>query len=223
MTKPKHSALPIYAFALTWLILSLIFPMYRVGGLLTVVIISVASGLICSGALKAKAQKDAPPEPEPEESYGPAIDPIVQEGKRAMGEMDRLRSSIANPVVRDKITKLMDVTGKIVRDAIDDPSDVPQIKKFMNYYLPTTIKLLNSYDRMSGQGIQGDNLTKTMRSIEDMLDTAIEAYNKQLDSLFANQALDIETDIDVMNQMLAREGLSGNRDFDVTAQDTLKK
>ena len=117
----------------------------------------------------------------------------------------------------------MDVTGKIVRDAIDDPSDVPQIKKFMNYYLPTTIKLLNSYDRMSGQGIQGDNLTKTMRSIEDMLDTAIEAYNKQLDSLFANQALDIETDIDVMNQMLAREGLSGNRDFDVTAQDTLKK
>lgn len=140
-----------------------------------------------------------------------------------MGEMDRLRSSIANPVVRDKITKLMDVTGKIVRDAIDDPSDVPQIKKFMNYYLPTTIKLLNSYDRMSGQGIQGDNLTKTMRSIEDMLDTAIEAYNKQLDSLFANQALDIETDIDVMNQMLAREGLSGNRDFDVTAQDTLKK
>ena len=78
----------------------------------------------------------------------------------------------------------------------------------MNYYLPTTIKLLNAYDRMSDQGIEGSNLSKSMSSIEDMLDTAIDAFKKQLDSLFANQALDIETDISVMNQMLAREGLS---------------
>ena len=72
----------------------------------------------------------------------------------------------------------------------------------------TTIKLLNAYDRMGDQGIEGTNLSKSMQSIEDMLDTAIEAFKKQLDSLFANQALDIETDISVMNQMLAREGLS---------------
>ena len=91
---------------------------------------------------------------------------------------------------------------------MDDPSDVPQIRKFLDYYLPTTIKLLNAYDRMGDQGIEGTNLSKSMQSIEDMLDTAIEAFKKQLDSLFANQALDIETDISVMNQMLAREGLS---------------
>ncbi|HBR07464.1 MAG TPA: hypothetical protein DD735_01050, partial [Clostridiales bacterium] len=79
----------------------------------------------------------------------------------------------------------------------------------LNYYLPTTIKLLNAYDRMSDLGIEGENLSKSMSSIECMLDTAIEAYKKQLDSLFANQALDIETDISVMNRMLAREGLTG--------------
>ena len=67
---------------------------------------------------------------------------------------------------------------------------------------------------MSDQGIEGENLSKSMSSIEDMLDTAIEAFKKQLDSLFANQALDIETDISVMNQMLAREGLSDD-DADV--------
>ena len=148
-------------------------------------------------------------------SYGPEADPIIQEGNRALSEMGRLYMSIKEPEVKSKINELMRVTDKITQDAIADPSDVPQIKKFMNYYLPTTIKLLNAYDRMSAQGIEGENLDKTMKSIDAMLDDAIAAYKKMLDSLFANQALDIETDIQVMNTMLAREGLAGGKDFEV--------
>ena len=124
--------------------------------------------------------------------------------------------SIKDPEVRTKINELMRITDKIKQDAIEDPSDIPQIKKFMNYYLPTTIKLLNAYDRMSSQGIEGENLDKSMKNINEMLDAAIEAFKKRLDSLFENQALDIETDIAVMNQMLAREGLSGEKDFKVS-------
>ena len=131
--------------------------------------------------------------------------------------MGRLYLSIKDPEVRQKINEIMRVTDKITQDAISDPTDIPQIKKFMNYYLPTTIKLLNAYDRMSSQGIQGENLDKSMKSINEMLDDAIVAYQKMLDSLFANQALDIETDIEVMNTMLAREGLAGNKDFEVQA------
>ena len=104
----------------------------------------------------------------------------------------------------------MEVSDKIIQDAIDDPSDVPQIKKFLDYYLPTTIKLLNTYDRMGAQGIEGENISGTMSSIEEMLDTAIDAYKKLLDSLFANQAMDIETDIDVMNTLLRREGFAAS-------------
>ncbi len=152
-------------------------------------------------------------------SYGPEIDPIVEEGNRALSEMGRLYMSIKDPTIRGKINEIMRITDKITQDAIEDPSDIPQIKKFMNYYLPTTIKLLNAYDRMSSQGIEGENLDKTMKSIDTMLDDAIAAYKKMLDSLFANQALDIETDIEVMNTMLAREGLSGSKDFDVKAQE----
>ena len=148
-------------------------------------------------------------------SYGPEIDPIIQEGNRALSEMGRLYMSIKDPEVRQKINELMRITDKITQDAIADPSDIPQIRKFMNYYLPTTIKLLNAYDRMSSQGIEGENLDKSMKSINEMLDAAIAAYKKRLDSLFENQALDIETDIEVMNTMLAREGLSGNKDFDL--------
>lgn len=161
---------------------------------------------------QARPQQYAQPQ---KKSYGPEIDPIVEEGNRALSEMGRLYMSIKDPEIKAKINELMRVTDKITQDAIADPSDIPQIKKFMNYYLPTTIKLLNAYDRMSSQGIEGENLDKTMKSINEMLDDAIAAYKKMLDSLFANQALDIETDIAVMNTMLAREGLTGVKDFDI--------
>ncbi len=161
------------------------------------------------------SQRVDPVTPSQKKSYGPEIDPIVEEGNRALSEMGRLYMSIKDNDVRSKINELMRITDKITQDAIADPSDIPQIKKFMNYYLPTTIKLLNSYDRMSAIGVEGENLDKSMKNINDMLDAAIVAYKKRLDSLFANQALDIETDIDVMNTMLAREGLTENRDFQV--------
>ena len=153
------------------------------------------------------------PKAPPRKSYGPEIDPIIEEGNRALSEMGRLYMSIEDPEVKKKINELMRITDKIVQDAIADPTDIPQIKKFLNYYLPTTIKLLNTYDRMSSQGIQGENLDKSMKSINEMLDTSIEAFKRHLDSLFDNQALDIETEIDVMNKMLAREGLTGQKDF----------
>ena len=158
-----------------------------------------------------KAREAAKP---PASPYSPEVQEIIKDGRMAMKEMGRLYSSIQNPDVRSRINELMSVSDKIVRDAIDDPSDVPQIRKFLDYYLPTTIKLLNTYDRMSAQEISGENITGSMERIEDMLDTAIEAYKKQLDALFANQAADIQMDIDIMNGMLAREGLGGKSYLD---------
>ena len=158
-----------------------------------------------------KAKEAAPPpkaEPEEDAQYSPEVRKIIKEGLLAQQEMGRLYASIKDPDIRAKINEIMQVSDKIVQDAKHDPADVPQIQRFLSYYLPTTIKLLNAYDRMSDQGIQGDNITGTMNRIESMLDSAIAAYKKQLDSLFANQALDIETDIEVMNAMLAREGLA---------------
>ena len=224
--KKKKSVSPIYTFAITWLILSLIFPLHKIWGLLiTVAVCSCAAFIAGRISAKHSAKEEAedqqvkqaeekPAAPE-KKSYGPEIDPIIEEGNRALSEMGRLYMSIKDVEVRQKINEIMRITDKITQDAIEDPSDIPQIKKFMNYYLPTTIKLLNAYDRMSAQGIEGENLDKSMKNINEMLDAAIVAYKKRLDSLFANQALDIETDIEVMNTMLAREGLSGGSDFKI--------
>ena len=208
--KPK-AFIPIYAFALGWIVCAFFIPMYTLGGLVGSAAISAAVAVVAWYTAKMILARK-PSEPEPVKKEEPALSPevqaIIDDGKRAIKEMGRLYTSIKNNDVRRRINELMRISDKIVQDAIDDPSDVPQIRKFLDYYLPTTIKLLNAYDRMSDQGIEGTNLSKSMSSIEDMLDTAIEAFKKQLDSLFANQALDIETDISVMNQMLEREGFS---------------
>ena len=224
--KKKKSVSPIYTFALTWLVLSLIFPLHKIWGLLiTVALCSFTAFIAGRISAKRRSKEEAAEQQERQaeekqaqprkKSYGPEIDPILEEGNRALGEMGRLYMSIKDVEVRQKINEIMRITDKITQDAINDPSDIPQIKKFMNYYLPTTIKLLNAYDRMSAQGIEGENLDKSMKNINEMLDAAIVAYKKRLDSLFANQALDIETDIEVMNTMLAREGLSGGSDFKI--------
>ena len=223
--KKRHTS-PIYTFAGVWLVAACFLPMYRLWALLlTLGLSSFCAYLMGKHAAKKEQKQAEAPAAEaqpaqqktaaPQKSYGPEIDPILQEGNRALSEMGRIYMSVQDVEVRKKINELMRITDKITQDAIHDPSDIPQIKKFMNYYLPTTIKLLNAYDRMSAQGIEGENLDKSMKSINEMLDQAIVAYKKRLDSLFENQALDIETDIEVMNQMLAREGLSGGKDFDI--------
>lgn len=242
----KTHVSPIYTFALTWLLLAGVFSLYRLGSLMAVLLICTGAAFLAGKIADSRDKKteerqqeavrrgaairktdsqgpsvrktDVPPEAAApaKKSYGPEIDPILEEGNRALSEMGRLYMSIKDPEIRQKINEIMRITDKITQDAIQDPSDIPQIKKFMNYYLPTTIKLLNAYDRMSAQGIEGENLNKSMSSINEMLDAAIVAYKKRLDSLFANQALDIETDIEVMNRMLAREGLIGEKDFQVS-------
>lgn len=227
---------PLYVFAIIWLFSSLAFPLYDLWGiLLTLGLCSLGAYIAGKASAKhtmkkqqeeaekaaqeaARAAQEVRKNPK-KKSYGPEVDSILEEGNRALSEMGRLYMSIKDTQVRGKINEIMRITDKITQDAIDDPKDIPQIKKFMNYYLPTTIKLLNAYDRMSSLGIEGENLDKSMKNINEMLDAAIVAYKKRLDSLFANQALDIETDIEVMNTMLAREGLSGGSDFDIGAQE----
>lgn len=214
----KKSAAPIYAIGITWLLYGIFFPLYRLSDFLICAGVTVLVCLITGKIFKPKIEYVEEPVSVPEPvSYGEEIDAIVAEGTRAQQEMGRLYASIKDADIRKKINELMQVSDKIVQDAVHDPADVPQIKKFLNYYLPTTIKLLNAYDRMGSQGIQGENISGSMSRIEDMLDSAIAAYRKQLDSLFANQALDIETDISVMNAMLSREGLSedSGKDFKI--------
>ena len=232
MSAPKkkrlraESVAPIYSFAAAWFIYALLFPLYKISHFVICTALAALVCIVVSSICKKRAAKstsagDAAEAKDPVSSYGPEVDSIISDGELAQREMGRLYASIKDTEIRGKINEIMQVSDKIVQDAKHDPSDVPQIRKFLDYYLPTTIKLLNAYDRMDSVGYDGKNISGSKTRIADMLDTTIEAYKKQLDSLFSNQALDIETDIKVMNGMLAQEGLGGTSYLDL--QDFLNK
>ena len=238
--KRRRGMGPVGTIVLIWIIFAGITSLVRLSGGLIAAGLAIMASVWAANALRRKTEKakDKPeneaipvqytevtPEPEkpaaqeaPAEDpspYSPEVQAIIKEGRVALKEMGRLYASIPNPEIRSRINELMSVSDKIVRDAIDDPADVPQIRKFLDYYLPTTIRLLNAYDRMNAQEYAGENITGSMERIEEMLDTTIVAYKKQLDALFANQAADIQMDIDTMNAMLAREGLGGKSYLDI--------
>ena len=219
----KRSVLPVYFVGLTWLVWAwiLCLPLYRpahyVMAALASLIAYYAGKMIFPdrGYEAQDAAQDVPrPEPRPKaekpKSTGdPEIDALLAERDRAVGEMRRLNDSILDPGISAQIDRLEDTTGKIIDTVAASPSKLPQIRKFMNYYLPTTLKLLNAYDRMDATGASGTNIDGTKGKIGEMLGTICVAFSRQLDALYGEEALDISADITVMEQMLQQEGIGG--------------
>lgn len=206
----KRSVIPVYGFAAVWAVYCLFFPLYRVWHFVILAVISVLTGLVLSKIFPGTVEyvEEPQPEPEPVTTGNPEHDALLREGETAVSEMKRLKASIGDASVCAKVDRIIELTEKIFADLLEDPSDYKMIKRFANYFLPTTIKLLNAYDRMDSLGVDGENISATRSKITDILDTTITAYEKQLDALFANQALDIETDITVLESMLKKEGLT---------------
>ena len=119
--------------------------------------------------------------------------------------------TLGDPGISADIVRLEQVSARIFDEVRTHPEKLPQIRRFLDYYLPTTLKLLNAYDRMDSTGIAGDNITATKDKVSAMMDTIVHAFDRQLDALFGEEALDISTDITVMENLLAQEGLTGEQ------------
>lgn len=205
MKKIVHKpAAPLYAAAAVWVLYALLFPLYRVGHF--VIVLAASAAVYGIARLFCKDVVEEVPE-EPKTTGNPELDKMVSEGQGALEEMRRLNDSIQDAAISAQIDRLEQVSGKIFRQVQKDPTQLPQIRKFMSYYLPTTLKLLNAYDRMSGTGVSGENIDTTLAKVEGMMRTIVAAFEKQLDSLYGAEALDISTDITVLENMMAREGL----------------
>lgn len=220
-TRRILSPWPILAIGATWLLWAFVFPLYKP---LHFVAAAAASALVyvlsrsliwkdrtvvLPDAPKAEEKKEEPKKPQTEEEK--ALAELKAERDKAVSEMRRLNDAIADPKISAQIDHLEDVTGKIFDVVAEKPAKRPQIRRFLQYYLPTTLKILNAYDRMGDAGIEGQNISATKEKVEGMMDTISAAFDKQLDALYGEEALDISTDITVMEQMLAREGLGDNQ------------
>ena len=214
----RKSALPVYIAAAVFAVYAMVFPLYAWSHFLIAALVTAAAWLIADKLIKPTAEYVPEPEPEPV-SYGAPVDAILAEAKKARGEMERLSASIGDAGVKEKIAKLIALSDAIAQDAVQDAADVPQIQKFQSYFLPSTIQLLEAYDRMSAPGVEGENISGAKGRIADMLQTEADAFQKQLDALYKNDAMDVDADIKVMENLLSREGL-GKAD---SLQDFLRK
>ena len=211
----KRSVLPIYLVGAAWLVYAALFPLRTLGQYLICAAVSAAVFVVGKAVFPDKAYQmpEAQEKPKGEKASAPSgnpeVDALLKERERALSEMRRLNDSIADEKISAQIDHLEEVTGKIIDHVAAQPKKLPQIRRFLDYYLPTTLKILNAYDRMSAAGVAGENIDATKAKVERMMDTIVRAYDKQLDALFGEEALDISTDITVLENLLAQEGLGG--------------
>ncbi len=133
---------------------------------------------------------------------------VIDQGNAYVKQIRKCNDAIPGEIISTKIDH-MELLLKRIFDRIEQkPEYVGDIRKLMEYYLPTTIKLLETYAEMDAQPIGGENIQSTKQEIEESLDTINLAFEKLLDSLFQDTAWDVSSDISVLKTMLAQEGLS---------------
>lgn len=153
--------------------------------------------------------------PANEQNISAEVKETLEQGKKYLTQISRLNDRIPGVDVSNKIYKIEDITGRILSRVEEHPSSVDDIKQLMKYYLPMTIKLLTAYAEMDEQPVKVENIDKSKKEIENVLDSLNDAFSKLLDDLYKDTAWDISSDVSVLNAMLKREGLKGS-DFNVS-------
>lgn len=122
-------------------------------------------------------------------------------------QIKEINDAIPDAEMSRKIDRIGEITGKILDYQRQNPAKAPELRQFLNYYLPTTLKVLRAYAQMDAQGVEGENISAAKRRIEAMMDKVVEGFEKQLDQLFQTDAMDITTDVEVLERMLDKDGL----------------
>ncbi len=206
-TKKVRNGYPVYVIALVALIAAFVVRVHTVSGWIVTAALAAAAYALAHAVLPDTVLVVEEPEPEPAD---PELAALKKERDRAISEMRRINDNIPDEKISAQIDHIESTTAKIFDCVMEHPERKGQIRRFMDYYLPTTIRLLNEYDRMGQLGVAGDNIDASKRRIEEMLDTACAAYDKQLDALYANAAMDISADVTVLQNMMKQEGLTGS-------------
>lgn len=136
------------------------------------------------------------------------VQEVLDRGNAFIAQIRSCNDAIPGEEISGKISRMELIVQKIFQRAEQHPEIVPDLKKLMDYYLPMTVKLLTAYADMDAQPVQGETIQASKREIEDTLDTLNLAFEKLLDSVFKDTALDVSSDISVLNTLLAREGLA---------------
>lgn len=199
----KHisSALPLYCAAAVWLIMGLILPMYRLWAIVLTLAVSVAAAILLKKAFPGRDIEVL----RRADSGDSEVDRQIEEGRETLRRIHDSNEAIPGEAISARIQRMEDA-GAAIFDALEkDVSRAAQVRRFMNYYLPTADKLLSQYRQLSTVS-GGENVNSALEKIEGSMEMIAVAFEKQLDALYRDASLDIETDIQVLETMLQADG-----------------
>lgn len=152
--------------------------------------------------------KQAPPSQSAPEGHSPQVREVLERGDAFLAQIRQCNDEIPGEDISEKISRMETIVERIFDRVETYPETIDDLERLMDYYLPMTVKLLRAYADMDAQPVQGENIQSSKREIEQTLDTLNQAFEKLLDELFEDTALDISSDISVLQTLLAQEGLT---------------
>ncbi|MGM9652565.1 MAG: 5-bromo-4-chloroindolyl phosphate hydrolysis family protein [Eubacteriales bacterium] len=203
--EPVKPALPFWAASAVWLIAALALPMYRPFHLVLIALVSAAAAILTARLLPKETRLVELP------FYvgNDDLDAMARAIADARDDLRAAREKIAGrkPQTAAVMAEIEETCAKIQSSILESPDDLPRIRRFLNYYLPTTRKLAAKYAAVTAQDADGANISETITAIEGALAQINTSFHHQLDALYADDALDVSTDITVLETMLARDNL----------------
>ena len=187
---------------------------FILAGIVSSIVRSMVSGLDVKAANNSQSEERkmraampvaAPPV---EKTGNSEVDTLLDKGNKAIQQIREENMKIPDELLTEKLNQLEILTGEIFRSVHDKPEKAPQIRKFMEYYLPTTLKIVSTYRVISERGVGGREIVEARQRIDDALATVVKGCRQLLSKLYQDDVLDITTDIDVLEQMLKRDGLT---------------
>ena len=200
---------------------SLIFKLYRWQHYLIAAGVALLAGrIVYIMAQGLDTSKQAPAQQPIPKTGDSAVDTLVEKGQEMMAQIRHENDLIPDAELSSQMDQLEDVANRIFRTVAEKPDKAPQIRRFMDYYMPTTLKMLEGYRKMDERQVAGKEAQATRAQIREAMSTVLKAFDKQLNALYQDDMLDLSTDIDVMETMLKQDGLidSGMKQQQETAQ-----
>ena len=146
----------------------------------------------------------------PEEPHQEPPKKDMEREEAVLAEIRALNDAIEDAEMSRKIDRIGEITGNIFAYLREKPDKEGKLRSFLSYYLPTTLKILRSYAQLEAQGVEGENITAAKVRIEGMMDKVVEGFEQQLDRLFQDDAMDITSDVEVLERMLEKDGLGSS-------------
>ena len=211
--KTKGIGSGILAFGISFALYSALFKPHSIGGFALAFALCGFLGAIIR--IMAQGLDLSTPEKTPEslqkvetDTGNPEVDELLKKGREMIAEIRRENDLIPDSSLSDKLDRLENQCAEIFRAVYDKPHKVSQIRKFMEYYLPTTLKMVKGYRMLDERGVNGADAVAARNRIDDALLVVLQGCEKMLDKLYQDDVLDLTTDIDVLEQMLRRDGLT---------------